>query len=392
MIYKIVVDKQPMNNPSQEKREYEIDIEELRYKYDVYDSLVITMDEDYVMRRLELNEYDVLVELNPPVKQPLPNVNIELFDGDNYIYLYQKQGNEIVAQYLVKNEFNELYVTESQMTSAIKQSATEIELVVSRTVNDDINSTIISRINQSAEQIGIQANKLKLEGYTTINGGFSVDLNGNASIANGTVKINNQGIQMADNSKILGGQGIYTNLYFPSLEFQEIGYSIFEPYSPVYETIEIGAYIPSNFNIVSAKMILQLHPVTWNYNKESHTESQVGYARNIRVYYEKIISGSTVTPISVNIASEFYDYRVISNNSNTLNATGTNNKMSVFESSDLSSVLEKGQTTLFQLRTSNAPNSFTDSFFGNSDYSKARAARTCMGRAMLVVIGYTNPT
>ena len=139
-------------------------------------------------------------------------------------------------------------------------------------------------------------------------------------------------------------------------------------------------------------MILQLHPVTWNYNKESHTESQVGYARNIRVYYEKIISGSTVTPISVNIASEFYDYRVISNNSNTLNATGTNNKMSVFESSDLSSVLEKGQTTLFQLRTSNAPNSFTDSFFGNSDYSKARAARTGMGRAMLIVIGYTNPT
>ena len=219
MIYKIVVDKQPMNNPSQEKREYEIDIEELRYKYDVYDSLVITMDEDYVMRRLELNEYDVLVELNPPVKQPLPNVNIELFDGDNYIYLYQKQGNEIVAQYLVKNEFNELYVTESQMTSAIKQSATEIELVVSRTVNDDINSTIISRINQSAEQIGIQANKLKLEGYTTINGGFSVDLNGNASIANGTVKINNQGIQMADNSKILGGQGIYTNLYFVSSKY-----------------------------------------------------------------------------------------------------------------------------------------------------------------------------
>ena len=165
MIYKIVVDKQPMENPSEEKREYEVDIEELRYKYDVYDSLVITMDEDYVMRRLELNEYDVLVELNPPVKQPLPNVNIELFDGDNYIYLYQKQGNEIVAQYLVKNEFNELYVTESQMTSAINQSATEIELVVSRTVNDDINSTIISRINQSAEQIGIQANKLKLEGF-----------------------------------------------------------------------------------------------------------------------------------------------------------------------------------------------------------------------------------
>lgn len=45
---------------------------------------------------------------------------------------------------------------------------------------------VISAINQSAEEIQIQANKIKLEGYTTINDGFSIDENGNMIANNGT--------------------------------------------------------------------------------------------------------------------------------------------------------------------------------------------------------------
>lgn len=189
MIYKIVVDKQPMTNPSQEKKEYEIDIEELHFKRDVYDSIVITLNEDYVMRRLSLGEYNVLTELDPPVKEPLENINIELFEGDNYIYLYDMAGNKIVAQYLIKNEFNELYITQSEMNSAINQSARGIEIAVNRTLEgysttqqmnsainlkaDEISSVvstkvgedeIISKINQSAEQIQIQADKIDIDG------------------------------------------------------------------------------------------------------------------------------------------------------------------------------------------------------------------------------------
>ena len=187
MIYKIVVDKQPMTNPSEEKREYEIDIEELRFKRDVYDSLVITLNEDYVMRRLELGEYNVLTELNPPIKEPLPDLNIELFEGDNYIYLYDMTGNKIVAQYLVKNEFNELYITQSEMNSAIEQSAKAIELSVNQklvgySTTEEMNSAItlkaneitstvskkvgndeiISKINQSSESVTINANRISL--------------------------------------------------------------------------------------------------------------------------------------------------------------------------------------------------------------------------------------
>lgn len=45
---------------------------------------------------------------------------------------------------------------------------------------------IISSINQSAEKVQIQANKIKLEGYTTINEGFSIDEDGNMIANNGT--------------------------------------------------------------------------------------------------------------------------------------------------------------------------------------------------------------
>lgn len=162
MIYKIVVDKQPMTNPSEEKKEYEIDIEELRFKRDVYDSLVITLNEDYVMRRLSLSEYNVLTELDPPIKEPLEDVNIELFEGENYIYLYDMTGNRIVAQYLVKNEFNELYVTQSEMDSAITQSAGKIELKVSQKLEGyATKSEMNSAITQKADEIQQQVNDIE---------------------------------------------------------------------------------------------------------------------------------------------------------------------------------------------------------------------------------------
>ena len=82
MQYKIIVDKQPSTNQSEEKKEYVIDIEELRVKGDVYDSLNIEMDRTYVTRRLSLSEYGVLSVLDEPIVQELTEVKIELFEGD----------------------------------------------------------------------------------------------------------------------------------------------------------------------------------------------------------------------------------------------------------------------------------------------------------------------
>lgn len=194
MQYKIIVDKQSRTNPSADKKEYMINIEELRTTGSVSDSLVITKDEAYVLRRLKLTEYHVLEELESPVKQTLADVKIELFEGDNYIYLIDMTGNKFYAEYLIKNDFTDNYVTKSEMTSAINQSAGAIELTVNQkldnystteemnsaiklsadSINSEVkkkvgNNEIISKINQSAEAITILASKLGLTAEDVLN-------------------------------------------------------------------------------------------------------------------------------------------------------------------------------------------------------------------------------
>lgn len=158
MKYKIIVDKQSRTNPSSEKKEYVIDIEELRVKGDIYDSLVITKDEDYVIRRLSLSEYQVLTELETPKKEPLKDITIELFEGDNYIYLVDMVGNKFYAEYIVKNDFTDIYVTKNEMNSAINQSAQSIELNVNQkltgySTTEEMNSAINIKSNEITSSV-----------------------------------------------------------------------------------------------------------------------------------------------------------------------------------------------------------------------------------------------
>ena len=231
MQYKIIVDKQPSSNPSSEKKEYVIDIEELRVKGNVYDSLNIELNRTYVTRRLSLSEYGVLSILEEPVIENLDEVNIELFEGDNYIYLMDMQGNKFYAEYIVKNDFTDLYVTTNQMNSAITQSAESIELSVNQKLtsyattdnleeqvtelNSTINQTaqeinlevskkvgddeIISKINQSAEEVQINANKISLDGK-------QINLTGdNISIESTNFNVDKDGNMTCNNANITGG-------------------------------------------------------------------------------------------------------------------------------------------------------------------------------------------
>lgn len=160
MQYKIVVDKQPRANPSADKEEYVIDIEELRRKGTVYDSLNITLDRTYVIRRLSLSEYGILSELDEPITEELEEVNVELFEGDNYIYLFDMSGNHFYAEYIVKNDFTDTYVTVNRMTSAINETASSIELSVNQklegySTTEEMNTAI--ELNSST--IMLEVNK-----------------------------------------------------------------------------------------------------------------------------------------------------------------------------------------------------------------------------------------
>ena len=160
MNYKLIVDKQSRIEPTEEKKEYRIDIEELRVKGNVFDSLVITKDGTYVMRRLSLSEFGVLSILDNPVKEKIKNITIELFEGDNYIYLIDMENNRFHAEYLIKNNFTDIWATREEVNSEINQTADQIELSVNRklegySTTEEMNSII----TQTAEGINLEVSK-----------------------------------------------------------------------------------------------------------------------------------------------------------------------------------------------------------------------------------------
>lgn len=77
-------------------------------------------------------------------------------------------------------------------------------------INSDMSGKIISYINQTPEQITIQASKLSLLGYTTINNGFKVNLDGtfeaNGATINGSFVSKGQDANGADiNTELANG-------------------------------------------------------------------------------------------------------------------------------------------------------------------------------------------
>ena len=119
------------------------------------------------------------------------NLNIELFDGDNYIYLENFKDNNLIFNviYAIKSDFTDLFATKVELNSSITQTKDEINLEVSKKVDEN---EVVSSINLSNEEIKINSNKISLEGYTTINENFKINTDGdmecnNAKI-NGTIK------------------------------------------------------------------------------------------------------------------------------------------------------------------------------------------------------------
>ena len=159
MIYKIIIDKQSRTNPSADRKTYLIDTDELRTNGKISDSIEIEKENAYVIRRLQLSEYHVLTPLKTPIKQKL-NIQVELFEGENYIYLIDMVGNKIYAEYIIKNDFNDIFATKVEMNSAINQSTRGIELSVNQKFESySTTAEMNAAINVKSEEITSEVNK-----------------------------------------------------------------------------------------------------------------------------------------------------------------------------------------------------------------------------------------
>lgn len=89
------------------------------------------------------------------------------------------------------------YSTTIEMNTAIKQKADSIETEVSKKVNGD---EIISKINQSAESVAINASKISLNGAVTANSNFKINTDGSAETK--SLKITGGSLEIGGNCEI----------------------------------------------------------------------------------------------------------------------------------------------------------------------------------------------
>lgn len=121
-------------------------------------------------------------EVKSLIQQSADSINLEV--SQKYTTLEQVQNT--VTGALID------YVTTSEMNSAIQLSAEGIVSTVEKTyaTKDSVTgkvdkNTIISSINQSAEEIKISANKITLEGIITANNNFKILSDGSMEAVNG---------------------------------------------------------------------------------------------------------------------------------------------------------------------------------------------------------------
>ena len=135
---------------------YELGVTDvLRKNGSTYDEYVLENGQAKIIRRI--NENGTIK--TTPTTEDLGRFSINLGEGTNTITI-KNYSATLSARFAIQNDYTEIFATKVEMTSSITQTAEEINLEVSKKVDEN---EIISKINQSAEQIQINANKISLE-------------------------------------------------------------------------------------------------------------------------------------------------------------------------------------------------------------------------------------
>lgn len=138
------------------KQVYELGVMDvLRQKNNVYDEYILKDGVAKVIRRINK---DGTIKDNEEIEE-LGQYVIYLKEGTNKIEI-QNYSAQIRAKFAIKSDYTDVFATRVEMNSEIKQTADNINLEVRKKVDEN---EVISKINQSAEQIQIKADKISLE-------------------------------------------------------------------------------------------------------------------------------------------------------------------------------------------------------------------------------------
>ena len=241
----------------------------------VYDEFVIENGQTKIIRRVGVNDDGSYYALTTPVEEAKGELNIPVTNGYNKIWLesFYDKTLRYYVKYVYQNDYTEVFASKVELNSSITQTKDEINLEVSKKVDED---KVVSAINLSSEQITITGNRLVV-GATN----FKLTADGtvtmqNAVIEGGRLKTYSSGGNLA--IEILG-----TNLRFYDWESDE---SL------------VGTLAPARLSGNPSKTGIVLATET-NYLSLGYRNSNGGISPFLRAYNDDVDS----TPWIINTAS-----------------------------------------------------------------------------------------
>ena len=154
----------------------------LRQSGNIRDEFILDQSRAKIIRRINK---DGSIKDNEEIEE-LGEIHIDLEKGENVIQI-QNYTAEMYCKYAIQSEYTDIFATKVEMNSEIKQTADSITLetnkklenystttemnsaisISAEAINSEVrkkvgNDEIISKINQSAEQVQINANKVSL--------------------------------------------------------------------------------------------------------------------------------------------------------------------------------------------------------------------------------------
>lgn len=141
----------------------------------------------YVIKSTYSNTFATKVEMNSEIKQTKESVDLSVNKKlEDYSTTTEMNSAISLKAGEITSSVSKTYETKESATkqySNIKQTTDNITSVVGKKVGND---EIISKINQSAESVSIDAKKININGTVSANGNFLVDTDGNMKAKNGT--------------------------------------------------------------------------------------------------------------------------------------------------------------------------------------------------------------
>lgn len=166
---RIVVTSFPNGSETGISKIYELGVMDvLRQKGNIRDEFIIEQSQAKVIRRINK---DGSIKDNEEIEE-LGEIHIDLEKGKNVIQI-QNYTAEMYCKYAIQSEYTDVFATKVEMNSEIKQTASEINLEVSKKVNE---TELGTKIVQNFENVKIAWNKITEFIQMMI-------LNGNASLA-----------------------------------------------------------------------------------------------------------------------------------------------------------------------------------------------------------------